>query len=140
MEEKLLTLNIFIASVQLSPNVALSPGVCPQVTFNCTAVDLPSTTLRWFINDDVIAHYAYDPNHRFPNDDAIVSTNQTDVVTIEIVEASYSDSSLDRANFYSTLTTNLSAIKVLGGSSISCGSLGTKSTTGINFQYRGKIN
>ena len=102
-------------------------------------MDLPSTTLRWFINDDVIASYPFIPTHQFPYDETQVSPNLTDVVTIQIVEASYSDSSLDRANFYSTLTANLSAIVILGGNNISCGSPGTRSTTGIDFQYIGKL-
>ena len=58
---------------------------------------------------------------------------------ILIVEASYSDSSRDGANFYSTLTANLSALVILGGNNISCGSYGTGSTTGLDFQYIGKL-
>ena len=131
-------LSFFLASVELSPNT--SSGVCPQVTFNCAAVDLPSTTLRWFINDDIIASYPHDPDHQFPYDDTIVSPPWTDVMMIQIVNASLSNSSRDRANFYSTLTTNLSAIVLLGGNNISCGSLGIKSAVAINFQYIGKMN
>ena len=119
--------------------VALSSGICPQMTFNCTAVDLPSTTLRWFINDDIIAAYPYDPDNQFPYNETLASSPWTDVVMIQIVEASYSDSSRDRANFYSTLTANLSALVMLGGNSISCGSIGTRSTTGIDFQYIGEL-
>ena len=58
-------------------------------------------------------------------------------MTIQILNASYSDSSRDRANFYSTLTTNLSALVILGGNKISCGSLGTKSAVAINHRYIG---
>ena len=109
-----------------------------QVTFNCTAVDLPSTTLRWFINDDVIASYPYIPTHQFPYNETLVSSPWTGVVIIQIVEASYSENSLDRVNFYSTLTTtNLSALAMLGGNNFSCGSPGT--TTGIDFQYIGEL-
>ena len=62
------------------------------------------------------------------------------MVMIQIVEASYSDSSRDRANFYSTLTANLSALVMLGGNNISCGSPGTRSNTvAIDFQYTGKL-
>ena len=100
---------------------------------------LPSTTLRWFINDDIIAAYPYDPNHQFPYNETEVLHNLTDVVAIQIVEASYSENNLDRANFYSTLTANLSALVMLGGNNISCGSPGTRSTTGIDFQYIGKL-
>ena len=123
----------------LSPNVTLSSGVCPQVTFNCTAVDLPSTTLRWFINDDVIAAYPYDPNHQFPYNETLASSPWRDVVMILIVNGSYSDATFDRANFYSTLTANLSAIKMFRGNNIRCGSLATKNSTGIDFQYIGKL-
>ena len=59
---------------------------------------------------------------------------------IQIVEASYSGNSLDRASFYSTLTTNLSALVMLGGNNISCGSPGTKSNiAAIDFRYIGKL-
>ena len=121
-------------------NVTLLPGVCPQVTFNCTAVYLPSTTLRWFINDDIIASYPYHPNHQFPYNEILTSSPWTDVVIIQIVEASWSDSSLDRANFYSTLTANLSAVRELGGENVTCGSTGTRSNTiELNFNFKGKF-
>ena len=129
----------FLASVQLSPNTS-SSGICPQVTFNCTAVDLPSTTLRWFINDDIIAAYPYDPDHQFPYNETLVSSPWREVVMIQIMNASYSVSNRDRGNFYSTLTANLSALVILGGNDISCGSTGTKSAIALNFQYIGKIN
>ena len=58
---------------------------------------------------------------------------------IQIVNASYNENDRDRANFYSTLTANSSALVILGGNNISCGSLGTRSTTGIDFQYIGKL-
>ena len=138
----MICLYFFAASVLLSPNVTLSSGICPQVTFNCTAVDLPSTTLRWFIDDIIITAYPYDPvNHQFPYNETLILSSWTDVVTIQIVEASYSDNTLDRANFYSTLTANLSAIVKLGGNNISCGSTGTKSAViAINdFDYIGII-
>ena len=103
-------------------------------------MDLPGLTLRWFINDDIIAAYPYDPYHLFPYNEIQASSPWTDVLMIQIVEASYSDSSHDRVNFYSTLTTNLSALVIFGGNNISCGSLGTRSTTvAIDFQYIGKL-
>ena len=62
------------------------------------------------------------------------------MVMIQIVEASYSENDRDRANFYSTLTTNLSALVMLGGNNISCGSLGsTSNIAAIDFQYIGKL-
>ena len=121
-------------------NVTLLAGVCPQVTFNCTAVDIPSTTLRWFINDDIIASYPYDSNHQFPKDHTIttMSSPWRDVVMIQIVEASYNDNNHDRGNFQSTLTTNLSAVRELGGENVTCGSAGTKSNTiELNFNFKG---
>ena len=98
--------------------------VCPQATFNCNATDLPSTTLRWFINDDIIASYPYDPNHQFPRNIQSMSTHG---VIIHILQAYFSASSMDRASFHSTLSGNLSVIREMGGHSISCGSTGTKS-------------
>ena len=59
---------------------------------------------------------------------------------IQIMNASYSESNRDSGNFYSTLTANLSALVILGGNDISCGSTGTKSAIALNFQYIGKIN
>ena len=59
---------------------------------------------------------------------------------IQIVNASYNENDRDRANFYSTLTTNLSALVMLGGNNISCGSLGTGSNNiAINLKYIGKL-
>ena len=115
----------FAARPILVLNTISSHGmVCPQATFNCTVIDLPSTTLRWFINDDIIASYPYDPSHQFPRDIQSMSTHG---VTIRILQASFSASSMDTANFHSTLSGNLSVIREMGGHSISCGSTGTKS-------------
>ena len=62
------------------------------------------------------------------------------MVMIQIVEASYSDSSRDRANFYSTLTANLSTVRELGGENVTCGSTGTRSNTiEFNFNFKGKF-
>ena len=102
--------------------------VCPQATFNCSATDLPSTTLRWFINDDIIAAYPYDPraSDQFPQN---IQSMSTYGVTIRILEASLNTSSMDRASFHSTLSGNLSVIREMGGHNISCGSTGTKSNS-----------
>ena len=101
-------------------------------------MDIPSTTLRWFINDDIIASYPYDPSHQFPYDDNIASPPWRDVVMIQIVNASFSNNSRDRGNFQSTLTANLSAVRELGGENITCGSTGTKSNTiEFNFNFKG---
>ena len=116
---------LFAAHPILVLNTISSHGmVCPQATFNCSATDLPSTTLRWFINDDIIASYPYDPSHEFPRNIQSMSTHR---VTIRILQASFNASSMDTANFYSTLSGNLSVIREMGGHNISCGSTGTKS-------------
>ena len=120
----------FVCNVAARPILALNTTsfhgmVCPQATFNCTATDLPSTTLRWFINDDIIASYPYDPSHQFPRNISML----THGVTIHILQASFSNSSMDTANFNSTLSGSLSVIREMGGHNISCGSAGTKSNS-----------
>ena len=120
----------FAARPILALNTISSHGmVCPQATFNCNATDLPSTTLRWFINDDIIASYPYDPSHQFPYDFTPSQSMWTHEVTICILQASFSASSMDRANFHSTLSGHLSMIREMGGHSVSCGSAGTRSNS-----------
>ena len=62
------------------------------------------------------------------------------MVMIQIVNASYSDSSRDRGSFQSTLTANLSAVKELGGENVTCGSPGTKNNAiEFNLNFKGKF-
>ena len=122
---------LFVCNIAARPILALNTTsshgmVCPQATFNCNATDLPSTTLRWFINDDIIAAYPYDPSDQFPQN---IQSMSTYGVTIRILEASLNASSMDRASFHSTLSGNLSVIREMGGHNISCGSTGTKSNS-----------
>ena len=99
--------------------------ICPQVTFTCSALNLPSLTLFWFFNDTPIAQY----------DIAVVGEDWfvppppalAEVVTIEIVNASLSGSYSDSANFVSTLRTSIPMLRAAGITNISCGSISNRS-------------
>ena len=101
------------------------PNVCPKVTFNCSADNLQSSILRWFINDKVFATYAISPNHQYPL--SLMPENETysallGGVDIQIVTASSNEDQPDIiTSIQSTMTVNISALQVSGVTNVSCG-------------------
>lgn len=103
-----------------------SMKICPEAAFTCTAMDLPSTSLRWFLNGDEFARYTFARNHLYPRN--VEPENATynmliGVVNIQILEASVNENNADEANFLSILTINTTAANIAGSFVIQCGSL-----------------
>lgn len=107
-----------------------SDTTCPQALFLCSTENLPSIVLLWFFDDDPVAEYQFplvgSPDE-YPHTLQSASPNLAGVVMFEIVRAVLSESNSDNANFVSTLSANLSALRGAGVAAISCGSIGTRS-------------
>ena len=116
--------------------------VCPEVTFTCTAEDLPGATLRWFLNDVLFAVYSFIPQNQYPI--PITPENTTynalaSAVDIQILAASPNEDNLDHASFLSTMTVNISALQGAGVRNVSCGrrSTLTRSYANVTFNSNG---
>ena len=113
-----------------------STDLCPMVTITCSAMDLSSTVLRWFLNDDLFAIYPL-LSHMYPyrvHPENMTFSTLLGGVDIQILSASLNENNRDSANFLSNMTVyNISALKSAGISSISCGSLGRRTSVGIEF-------
>lgn len=102
-------------------------SVCPEVILTCSVVGIPSSTLRWFFNNNsVLATYPFDQTDEYPltvePNDALLG-----IVEIMILEASLNADNVDLTNFISTLKVNAAALQAVGVSTIMCGSFGTRS-------------
>ncbi len=121
--------------LNLTTNVS---HLCPEVVFTCSAIDLPSTTLRWFISGELIATYAFIPNVEYPVtvevENATLNTLAGSDVDIQILEASLNEDDPDIASFISIMTVNTSA---LGSAIIGCGIFSTMSTLTLNYTRKG---
>ena len=118
---------LFIVSSTLTLNVSTCHG--REVTFTCSAMDFPSTTLRWFFNADNIAEYHFDYNDEYPL--RLSSTSQVGGVAVEVLTASRNINQTHLASFLSTMTANKTALRGAGIHSISCGAFGERSTIEI---------
>ena len=118
-----------------------SPGVCPEVTFNCTAEDLMSTNLRWFLNNDLFALYTTLDlgGHNYPSSlDPLNLTYSTLVggVDIQILEANPNENNPDIVSFRSSITfNNISQLQVAEISVISCGLIGANRRGYANVEF-----
>ena len=112
-----------------------SNNLCPEVNFICSAVDLPSTVLRWFFNDVEYATYVFGSMHEFPQAVQTRNTTYTEVsgVDIQILNASLNEDNQDVASFLSAMTANISALQGAGVSTVSCGSSSIRSTIDTEF-------
>ena len=100
-------------------------------------MELPSTVLRWFFDDDPFAFYTFGLDDNFP----IHVDPQLNIpggnVDIKVVMATPNENDQDIFSFLSTMKVNLSAVKRAGKSTISCG-LFNPSRRGIisvNFNF-----
>ena len=100
-------------SVHLTTNYSTE---CPNATFTCSAVNFPSTTIRWFLNEDVIAIYPIYPADEYP---LKIMTTPPDV-DVYIQEA---NSRNGLSSFLSFITVNISALRSAMIDFISCGEL-----------------
>ena len=111
----------YAAVVQLTSDISSSNGfICPLVTFSCTAVDFPSETLRWFLNNDLVGAYPFESNTAYP---FIATSTRPNVIMIQILQASINQNLF---SYSSTLTAN-SSIFIQEAVSITCGSLSLRS-------------
>ena len=113
-------------------------SICPNVTFNCSAINLPSTTLRWFFNNEQFAQYPLTPGDTYPM--VIQPTNTTlsglvGDVAIQILEATNREDNPDVASFLSTMTVNISALKEAGVTEVSCGRFDIMTRTYANVTF-----
>ena len=90
-------------------------------------MDFPSTTLRFFFNNDydIAAYTLTSEDVRYPI--SVPSTSQLDDVEILILNASFNSNNRFLANFLSSMTVNISALRVAGITSVGCGDFGGKS-------------
>ena len=110
-----------------------------MVTFTCSAVDLPATTLRWFFNDDEFARYTFSHGDQYPF--AVQPRNATynslvGGVDVRMLRASHNE---DMASFLSTMTLNISALQEARVYSAGCGSFTTRSTNNITYSNQGQV-
>ncbi len=106
------------------------------MTFTCSAVDLPSTVLRWFLNGDYFALYALDETDLYPLPVQPLNAtynSQVGSVDIQILSASPNQDNQDIASFVSKMTVTISALQKAGISTVSCGSIGRRSTVNVQF-------
>ncbi len=97
--------------------------VCPEATFTCSAVNLASTALIWFLNDAEISLYTFMSGDQFPINGLVTNASlasQIGGVDVKILSAMQTQS---LRSFLSTMTVNISALREVGIYSISCGSI-----------------
>ena len=112
-----------------------SGAVCPEASFQCSAVNLPSLLLLWYLNGRPVAQYTLPVIQ--PDDYPLsFSPAGLDGVTIEIRSASLSTDAANSANFLSTLSVaNLTTLREASATTTSsCGSTGTRSSV-ITVNY-----
>ena len=111
--------------------------ICPDVTFICSAVDLPSTVLRWFFNDELFALHSFVPSDSYPIAAQLIVNMDLNIqlgdVDIKIEEASQPDLTVEVANFLSTMKLNISALQVRRVANVSCGSTEVRISTNISY-------
>lgn len=125
---------VFIGTPQLTSSVlSSSQELCPtRITFMCTATEFPETSLRWVLDDDIIAVYLFGTTVHFPYTVALTTPMQG--VVVEVVTATIARS----IDFLSTLTASWDALLQLQGQSLTCGGLFSRSNSiRIDFQVRG---
>ena len=105
-----------------------SSDVCPEVTFTCTAVDLLSTTFRWFSDGDQIALYAISPTDTYPLEPMVTR----DDVNVTILQGNLNQNNVE-ASYISTLTVNILALQSANISFIECGSLASRANITLVF-------
>ena len=117
-----------------------------MVTFTCSAVDLPTNVLRWFVNDDLFASYDVIPSDVYPLTVELTNTTYNDLVggvDVQILAASLNEDDQSFASFLSTMTANISALQDVGVTNVSCGRFGRLTRTYANITYNssaGKSN
>ena len=97
-------------------------NVCPTVLFTCSAVNVTSPTLIWFVDDIAFASYTR-VMYQYPF--TVVPQNltfntQLGGVEILILEATF-DPNINRVNFLSTMRVNISAIQEASIADVGCG-------------------
>ena len=93
-------------------NVSTS-SACPEVTFTCYAVNVPSFAFRWFDENIPVATYLFSPSDLYP-----LVLVQSNAVQIVISAASLNEDNQDLISILSTATVNTSALQ----GQLSCGS------------------
>ena len=99
---------------------------CHMADLNCSATDLPGSSLRWFFDYKNLLTYSYQQTHQYP---LTVPSHVAGVLTFEIADASVSENNPDQFNFVAILRANISTTRLTGVTQISCGSFGTRSNT-----------
>ena len=116
---------------------ASKSGLCPAVTFTCSAVNL-DTVLRWFVNDDLFASYDLIPSDMYPLTVEPVNATYNALVggaDVQILAASLNEENQNFASFLSTMTVNISALQDAGVSHVSCGRISRLTRTYANISY-----
>ena len=114
-------------------------SVCPEVTFTCSAVDLSSPILRWFLNDNQFVLYAISPSDEYPL--PLEPPNATlnalvGGVNVQILNASFNEDNPDAiASIQSTMTVNISALQGAGVTNVSCGLFNTMTRAYKNVTF-----
>ena len=97
---------------------------CPLTSLTCTAVNIPGSSLRWFVGEESLA-YSFEPSDVYPLQ-LPVPSDLTGVMMVQITAASLNETSVT-ANFLSVTSVNVSALMNAGVTEISCGNLFSRS-------------
>lgn len=120
-------------SLTTRPASITTNGPCPKgrVTFTCTANDLASSSIRWFLNGDQITSYSITPGDSYPINLPVSNTLNASVGLMVEVVRGQTDSQGDVSFVNTTLTLNLTYV-IGSRATISCGSFKAVNTSTIN--------
>ena len=123
-------------AILLTGSISLSTrresNTCPEVTFTCTALDLQSSALRWFLDGDGVAVYTLSPSHKYPRSVEPEYRKSWGDVAVQILMATINDNGF---SFWSTIAVNISVLKMAEISSISCGPFRVSMRRSANIKY-----
>ena len=110
--------------------------------FTCSVVNLPSTTLRWFFDNDLFAVYPFSRTASYPLTVEPLNATYSSLVGgvgVQVMEASLNEDNTDMASFISTMTANISALQGAGVSAVSCGSIAIRNNFALANARRSKV-
>ena len=102
------------------------------------AVDIVGTNSRWFFNDELFASVDIVSIDQYPfTVEPSNATYNTLVggVDVQILAASQNESNLDVVSFNSTLTVNISALQIVGVTTVSCGLFSSAGRSFVDVRF-----
>lgn len=105
--------------------------MCPKVTFNCLAINLGDTALRWYLNNKDFAVYTASniTRNHFEIVNSTLNSLIGDVdIKVKVLSIFHERES---ASFNSTMTVNIQSLTGAGISTIGCGSFRFNSSLNV---------